>query len=151
MKKLVLKTDLNLGFGKILKEGTIVELQGIETENRMVTVGNTRNYTDIKSYRILVPSVGIGVFSKEEFNTYFEEHKEDKQIKDVKNIQMDGLSEKIKVIRSGNATIVILSDGTKGVSKCMEEDEYDKEKGFGIAYTKACIKRLNKNLKELIK
>lgn len=70
---------------------------------------------------------------------------------EIKNAHINGVSEKVKVIRSNNATVVILSDGTKGVSKCMDEDEYDSVKGFDIAYTRACIKRLNKNLKELVK
>ena len=134
MKKLVVKKELNLGFGKMLKEGQVAELQCVEGIN----------------YKILVPEVGIGIFDEEEFNTYFEEHKETKQ-KEEQNIHINGLSEKIKVIRSNNATVVILEGGIKGVSKCLEEDAYDKVKGFEIAYTKACIKRLNKNLKELIK
>jgi len=56
-----------------------------------------------------------------------------------------------RVIHSDLATIVILDDGSKGVAKCMPEDEYDKTKGIKIAYLKAKIKSLNKELKELIK
>lgn len=56
-----------------------------------------------------------------------------------------------KVIHSGNRTIVILDDGTKGISKCSPEDEYNKLKGIKIAYTRAKIKSLQKELKRLCK
>lgn len=56
-----------------------------------------------------------------------------------------------KVIRNDRATIVILKDGTKGVSKCLPEDTYDSEKGYKIALNRAVIKSLQKELKQLIK
>jgi hypothetical protein len=59
--------------------------------------------------------------------------------------------EKVKVIRNDKATIVILPDGSKGVSKCLPEDVYDAEKGYQIAYIKAKIKSLKKQLKKLSK
>ena len=134
MKKLVVKTELDLGMGNVLKVGEVAELTKIEG----------------RKYQILVPGIGCGIFNEEEFNTYFEEYKE-KQINEIENIHINGLSQKVKVIRNGKVTVVVLEDGIKGVSKCLEEDTYDKAKGFEIAYTKACIKRLNKNLKELVK
>ena len=51
-----------------------------------------------------------------------------------------------RVIHNDMATIVILDDGSKGVSKCMPEDEYNK-----IAYLRAKIKSLHKELKVLTK
>lgn len=56
-----------------------------------------------------------------------------------------------KVIQNGPATIVILEDGTRGVSKCLPTDEFDEETGIEIAYVRARIKQLQKELKTLIK
>lgn len=56
-----------------------------------------------------------------------------------------------KVIHNDLATIVILDDGSKGVAKCMPEDQYDKIKGIKIAYIRAKIKSLQKELKVLTK
>jgi len=56
-----------------------------------------------------------------------------------------------RVIHNELATIVILDDGSKGVSKCIPEDEYDRTKGIKIAYIRAKIKSLHKELKTLIK
>jgi len=56
-----------------------------------------------------------------------------------------------KVIHNGNATIVILDDNSKGVSKCCPLDEYNKTKGIKIAYIRAKIKSLQKELKTLVK
>ena len=64
---------------------------------------------------------------------------------------IDSGNESYKLIINGNTTIVILDDGCKGVAKCMEGDEYDKDKGIDIAYTKAIIKSNQKKLKGLVK
>lgn len=56
-----------------------------------------------------------------------------------------------RLIFNQNATICILDDGCKGVSKCMEEDVYNETKGIKIAYLRAKIKSMNKELKQLIK
>ncbi|GCD11761.1 C40 family peptidase [Clostridium tagluense] len=56
-----------------------------------------------------------------------------------------------KVIHSKNVTIVILDDGTKGTAKCLPEDDYNKTKGIKIAYLRAKIKSLTKELVQLIK
>jgi len=39
-----------------------------------------------------------------------------------------------KVIFSGNATIVFWEDNTKTIVKCSDNDSFDSEKGFLIAY-----------------
>jgi len=64
---------------------------------------------------------------------------------------IDSGSESYKLIINGNTTIVILDDGSKGVAKCMESDEYDMDKGVDIAYTRAIIKSSQKKLKGLVK
>lgn len=58
--------------------------------------------------------------------------------------------EKHKVIYNGLTTIVILQDGTKGVSKCSPEDTYDKNKGYEIASHRAKIKQLQNRVDKLI-
>ena len=58
---------------------------------------------------------------------------------------------KEKVIHNDNATIIILDDGSKGVAKCAPDDFYDKTKGIKIAYLRAKIKSLNKELRQLVK
>lgn len=74
--------------------------------------------------------------------------------KDSNENKRDGFyikSKSERVIHSGNRTIVILNDGSKGMAKCSPDDEYDKTKGIKIAYIRAKIKSLNKELKNLIK
>lgn len=56
-----------------------------------------------------------------------------------------------KVIHNDNATIVILDDGSKGVAKCNPIDDYNKTTGIKIAYLRAKIKSLQKELKVLAK
>lgn len=70
---------------------------------------------------------------------------------DVKSDYFRIREKKERVIHSGNRTIVILDDGSKGISKCSPEDTYDKLTGIKIAYNRAKIKSLQKQLKNLIK
>lgn len=51
----------------------------------------------------------------------------------VKSFTPDSIK---KVIYNDPATIIFWSDGTKTVVKCMENEEYDPEKGFMAAVTK---------------
>ena len=57
-----------------------------------------------------------------------------------------------RVIYNGPATIVILDDGSKGVSVCGPKDAYDKAIGFSVAYTRALVggaDKLNKLIERL--
>jgi hypothetical protein len=54
-----------------------------------------------------------------------------------------------KVIRQDKYTIVILSDGSKGISQCMDGDSFSRKKGLRIAYNRAMIAHLEKLTKEL--
>jgi hypothetical protein len=56
-----------------------------------------------------------------------------------------------KVIYNGDATIVILADGTKGIAKRDPEDKYDIQIGHDIAFNRARIKQLQKENKQLAK
>ncbi|MFC0903736.1 hypothetical protein ACFHWD_03410 [Clostridium sp. MT-14] len=74
--------------------------------------------------------------------------------KDSDEKKSDGFyikSKSEKIIHSDNRTIVILNDGSKGIAKCNPDDEYNKTKGIKIAYIRAKIKSLNKELKNLVK
>jgi hypothetical protein len=104
--------------------------------------GEEWNVREITDTHIVLRNgyLGFGI-EKEKFSEYFEKAK----------VAYTCQIEDAKVIRSGNATIVILTDGSKGISKCLPEDRYDPDKGFQIAYTKAKIKSLGKQLKQLIR
>jgi hypothetical protein len=56
---------------------------------------------------------------------------------------------KQKVIHTKDQTIVILGDGSKGVAKCSNRDEYDKVTGIKVAYLRAKIASLQKELNSL--
>lgn len=68
---------------------------------------------------------------------------------DVLTTNVDKFS--CKVIYNGNTTIVILDDGSKGISKCLPDDKYDRDKGRDIAYYRALMKSYEKQLKKLTK
>lgn len=146
MKKLVLKKDLELGFGKTARKGGESELLDVSKEQILTNIEGHIKSSINKRFQILINGMGIGMFSENEFYEYFNEVKEEKN--KISTVHISGLSEKVKLIRNNRVTIVILSDGTKGISKCLAEDVYDEKIGFEIAYKKALIKQLNKNLKE---
>lgn len=116
--ELELKENLDCGV-KVLEKATKFKVTKIENEK--VYLSNS--------------SIGVGVFSSQEIDEYFMEfsNKINSEIK--------------KVIKNGKATIVILSSGVKGVAKCLEEDTYNEETGIRIAYLKAKIKEMTKELK----
>jgi len=89
--------------------------------------------------------MGFGI-SRDEFFEYFEAIPEP-----VNNVTMVEIKDGIKTIRNGNATVVILPDGTKGVSKCLPTDKYDAKVGYEIALLKAELKSKSKKLKSLCK
>lgn len=57
-----------------------------------------------------------------------------------------GGKKEYKVIYNDDITIVILSDGSKGVAKRNSTDQYCKQIGHDIAYNRAEIKRLRKEI-----
>jgi len=54
-----------------------------------------------------------------------------------------------RIIHQDKYTIVILEDGNKGVSKCMEGDTFSRKKGLKIAFNRALIQHLEKETKKL--
>lgn len=127
-----------------IKVGMTVEQVKPITEFGFDYVGTRFLVDSINEKAIFCKGNGVGFgISPEELETYFK----------VINSNENKVEtyEDCKVIRNDKVTVVILSDGTKGVSKCLPEDSYDEEKGFEIAYTKAQIKSLTKKLKKLSK
>lgn len=117
--RLELTKDLDCGI-KVISAGEVFEVQSI-----------------LGKISLMNPMIGIGVFDFEEVNEYFKEYIEEIKIdEDVK-----------RVIYSDKATVVILNSGVKGIAKCLENDTYNKEIGYRVAYLKAKIKEMNKELK----
>lgn len=118
--KLELIKDLYCGI-RVIEKGEVFRVQHISA-NKVSLINN---------------EIGVGVFELEEVKEYFKEHIEEiKTDEDVK-----------RVIYSDKVTVVILNNGIKGIAKCLEEDEYDKKVGYRIAYLKAKVKEMNKELK----
>ena len=55
------------------------------------------------------------------------------------------------VIRQDEYTIVIFDDGSKGVANCGENEHYSRNRGLKIAYTRAMIEHLQRQLEVLCK
>jgi hypothetical protein len=56
---------------------------------------------------------------------------------------------KAKIIHKDTATIVIFEDGSKGVAKCGKDDTYSRKTGLKIAYNRAMIQHLQKEIDKL--
>lgn len=118
--ELELIKDLDCGI-RVIEKGEVFRVQHISA-NKVSLINN---------------EIGVGVFELEEVKEYFKEYIEEiKTDEDVK-----------RVIYSDRVTVVILNSGIKGIAKCLDEDEYDKKVGYRIAYLKAKIKEMNKELK----
>ncbi len=57
--------------------------------------------------------------------------------------------EKARIIFNGDATIVVLEDGSKGVAKCVPSDIYDTDFGIQLAYKRAKIISLQKEINQM--
>lgn len=118
--ELELIKDLDCGI-RTIEKGEVFRIQHISV-NKVSLINN---------------KIGVGVFESEEVKEYFKEYiEENKTDEDVK-----------RVIYSDRVTVIILNSGIKGIAKCLDEDEYDKKIGYRIAYLKAKIKEMNKELK----
>ena len=117
--KLELIKDLDCGI-TVIAAGELFEIKSI-----------------LNKVSLMNPRIGVGVFDVEEVREYFKEHVEEiKTDEDVK-----------RIIYSDKVTVVILNSGIKGIAKCLENDTYNKEIGYRVAYLKAKIKEFNKELK----
>ena len=61
------------------------------------------------------------------------------------------LPEKIISKQEDKITIVILQNGVKGIARLHEEDEWDTIEGIRVAWNKAKLRAMNKNIKKLEK
>lgn len=77
--------------------------------------------------------------------------KEDGRVVDKTTITKEREQVRIITNESNGTVVVILGDGTKGIARCLPEDEFDVEKGTDIAHVKAIIKLFQKKLKQLTK
>lgn len=59
--------------------------------------------------------------------------------------------ENYKAIINGDVTVIILEDGSKGIAKRNPSDRYNVQVGFDIAYKRAKIKSLQKEIQEISK
>ena len=118
--ELELIKDLDCGI-RVIEKGEVFRIQHI-SENKVSLINN---------------EIGVGVFELDEVKEYFKEYIE--EIKTDEGVK--------RVIYSDRVTVVILNSGIKGIAKCLDEDEYDKKVGYRIAYLKAKIKEMNKELK----
>lgn len=123
-----------------LKVGMELELiKNLDCGIRAIEKGEVFRVKHISANKVSLINneIGVGVFELEEVKEYFKEYIEEIKVdEDVK-----------RVIYSDKVTVVILNSGIKGIAKCLEEDEYDKKIGYRIAYLKAKIKEMNKELK----
>lgn len=57
----------------------------------------------------------------------------------------------VNVKVKGNVITITLPNGIKGKAKCSPEDEFDLNKGVEIAMGRAYLKKLQKDIKKLVK
>lgn len=100
-----------------------------------------------------IDSMGFIVIDLDEGNYFwssgmFEEIEEEKVNEVIFNKPSFIHNDVEKVIRNGNVVIVILDTGEKGISKLHPDDKFDLEVGYEIAYQRATIERLKREIKD---
>ena len=139
-----------------LKKGTELVLNknglysmgnGTLNKNTIFKLSNIEGYLySLKAYNNGV-YVGRGVFSYYELSKMFEVAPKKINIEVIENSSLLPPDVK-KVVINDEVTIVILKSGCKAVSKPMAGDTYDRQVGFRVAYIKAKMKELKKELKK---
>lgn len=118
----------------------------IEGYEQFNYIGDVFEITEISEKCVILKNTNCGVgcgISKEDLEDYFELQ--------ISNEEKVAEENNIRLIFNDRVTVAILEDGCKGISKCLETDIYDRDKGIEIAVTKATIKSLKKKLKKLSK
>ncbi len=67
----------------------------------------------------------------------------------IQEQHVKGSQNNYKVIYNGDVTIVILEDGSKGIAKRNPSDTYNRQIGHDIAFKRAKIKSLKKEIMRL--
>lgn len=123
-----------------------IQTKLIEGYSQFNYIGELFKISEINDKCVVLENIKHGVgcgISRENLEDYFELHISDEE----KSAKEEG----VKLIFSDRVIIAILEDGCKGISKCLENDIYNKDKGIEIAVTKAKIKSLKKKLRLLSK
>ena len=123
--KLKMKKDIIKGGNLINKIGTITF---IDKDNERI--------------QVLFENIGYGVYDFDEINEYLDKV-------DVEEVYIESKEEIERIIVNENkrTCVVILKGGIKGKAKCLPEDIFNKDVGIKIAYSKAKIKQLYKEIK----
>lgn len=69
------------------------------------------------------------------------------EVKDGKFKVWDGFEG--KVYSADKYVVVVLADGSKGIAKCDESDEFSYKNGLHIAFNRALIEHIKKETKKL--
>lgn len=129
-----------------LREGMKLELiKDLDCGVKIIASGEIAEVTKVDDNKvsIVIEGRGMGIFSRTEIDEYFEEYIE-KKISMYDSVVDEDVQ---KVIQNENVTVVILNSGIKGITKCLPTDKYDAETGYRVAYLKAKIKEMTKELK----
>jgi len=121
-----------------MKVKQIKELPGFDY------IGTEFKVTEIKDSVVMCANrmMGLGI-SQAEFFNYFEVEVEKEKFEFITIEIKDG----IKITRKGKLTLVELPDGSRGASKCLPTDTYDRQRGYDIAFLKADIRADEKVMK----
>lgn len=120
--------NIRNGMKIILKEDLV--MTPFKKDTKMEIIEVNKNNVRVKC------GYHMGVFSMEEIEKYFDEY----------NLT-SGYDDISKCIINDNVTVIILKSGCKGIAKCLPQDKYEEEIGVRVAYIKAKIKEMQKELK----
>lgn len=118
--------------------GVVVRFEGFSKSDEFegtVVITETREANDFK--------VGTTYLLSPKF---FEIYNEPKSKKELSETLLKNLGVK-KVVFNGRKVVVILNSGVQGIATCGEQDFFDEEVGFAVAYTIAKTKELTKGNK----
>lgn len=120
--------NIRNGMKIILKEDLV--MTPFKKDTKMEVIEVSKNNVKVKC------GYHMGVFSIEEVEKYFNEYNITSEYNDIS-----------KCIINDNVTVIILKSGCKGIAKCLPQDKYEEEIGVRVAYIKAKIKEMQKELK----
>lgn len=155
---------INAGLGAIGCNGLVGKVTNKKSTNGLVTrkgfniefkngqiwsVNNDGQYELIERTIQDKPNTNIHIYEKQPYvyNTLLK--RPNGEIFQTQSVKKEKST--YKVIYNGLTTIVIFEDGTKGIAKCDPKEKWNQQIGHDIAFIRANIKKLEKELKELVK